>query len=110
MKVARFSDLNKIDDQDEFQRHSSAVTQNIVQVLSGQLSFADNFSSQTISVTFTAANTDTTVAHTLGRVPDHYLIGSKSVSCDVYTGSIAATKSSITLRATAPATVVVILT
>jgi hypothetical protein len=46
------------------------------------------------------ANTDFTITHNLGRVPVGYWAMQKDRACDVYTGSVAATTSQITLRAT----------
>jgi len=48
-----------------------------------------------------AGNTiDTTITHNLGRVPIGYYVTKKTVSCDVYDGSISPTTSTITLRNT----------
>src|SRR6266478_6698903 len=45
------------------------------------------------------ANTDFTITHNLGRVPVGYWVMQKDRACDVYTGSVAATSSQLTLRA-----------
>jgi hypothetical protein len=49
---------------------------------------------------WTASNTDLTIAHNLNKVPYGYIVIAKSKTCDVYWGSIAATKTTITLRIT----------
>ncbi len=51
-------------------------------------------------VTPVAVNTNFTINHTLNRVPVGYLPMQKSAACDVYTGSVAGTKTQLTLRAT----------
>jgi hypothetical protein len=50
--------------------------------------------------TWAASNTDTTITHNLGRKPIGYYITKKSKTCDVYDGSVVATKTQITLRIT----------
>ena len=52
-------------------------------------------------VTPIVPDTDFTVTHNLGQVPVGYLLMSKSGACDVYTGSVASTSTTITLRASA---------
>ncbi len=60
----------------------------------------DNIDGNWVSVvTPVAVNTDFTINHTLNRVPVGYLTMQKSAACDVYTGSVAATKTQLTLRA-----------
>ena len=45
-------------------------------------------------------NTDFTVTHNLGRLPVGYLVMNKNAACDIYTGSVAATITQLTLRGT----------
>ena len=51
-------------------------------------------------VTPGVANTDFTVTHNLGRVPVGYIVMKKDIATDIYDGSVAATVTQITLRAT----------
>lgn len=60
----------------------------------------DNIDGVWANVTAPATpNTNFTVTHNLGRVPIGYLVVSKDRACDVFTGTIVATKSQITLQA-----------
>lgn len=74
-------------------------------VLNGQVSFGngtnpDNIAGVWISVTSpVVANTDFTVTHNLNRIPVGYLTMEVDRVNVVYTGSVAATKTQITLRA-----------
>lgn len=47
-----------------------------------------------------ASNTDLTFAHNLNKVPYGYIVIAKSKPCDVYWGSVVATKTTITLQIT----------
>lgn len=78
----------------------------LVSIINGKVAFGDGVKTNNIDgswvsvVTPGVANTDFTVNHVLNRVPVGYLVMSKSGAVDVYTGSIAATKTQLTLRAT----------
>lgn len=87
-------------------RATQQFATDVQNLLNGQLSFADNFKAQIISVTFNAANTDMQINQNLNSVPSGYLVLRKSMSLDVYDGSQNVfTKSYVTLRSTAPGTV-----
>ena len=84
----------------------SLAWQALFQVLNGKISFGDSHGSDNIDgVMITAAftvgaNSDQTFTHNLGRVPVGYIVLSKSAAGDVYTGSVSATATQITLRNT----------
>src|SRR6266478_5094769 len=83
-----------------------AVYQNLTQAFNGQIGFGDGTNLDNINgswinvVAPVGANTDFTVNHNLGRLPVGYLVMQKDRACDVYTGSVAATATQLTLRAT----------
>ncbi len=83
-----------------------SVYQNLVNVVNGDLGFgdgtlADNVSGAWINVVAPVTpNTDFTVTHNLNRLPVGYWPMQKDRACDVYTGSVASTKTQLTLRAT----------
>lgn len=78
----------------------------LARTINGQVSFGDgthrgNIQGNWVSVTTPGvANTDFTVNHVLGTIPVGYLVMSKAAAVDIYTGSVVATKTQITLRAT----------
>jgi hypothetical protein len=97
-----------------FARMLLKIWQNACFIWNGGISFGDgsktdNISGVWVTVTFAVANVDQTVTHNLGRVPVGYLAMTKSAACDVYTGSVAATKTQITLRGTTTSTVVLFI-
>ena len=90
----------------DFVQMLKTVYQNFIQVLNGNIGFGDgtipdNISGSWINVVAPVApNTDFTVNHNLQRLPVGYWIMQKDRACDVYTGSVAATTTQLTLRAT----------
>ena len=82
-----------------------SVYQNLVGVINGHIGFGVGTSSDNIDgvwanvVAPVAPNTDFTITHNLGRIPVGYWPMQKDRACDVYTGSVAATKTQLTLRA-----------
>lgn len=58
------------------------------------------FSLEMSTTTPSAANTDFTLTHNLGRIPTSWLVTSKGSACDIYTGSMSATETTLTLRGT----------
>jgi hypothetical protein len=91
---------------DSFVQMIKNVYQNLAQAINGNLTFGDgtnqdNFDGSWINInTPVTPNTDFTMNHNLGRIPAGYIVMEKNAACDVYTGSVVATKTAITLRAT----------
>ena len=88
------------------------IYQNLTDVINGKLGFGDGTNRDNIDGTWinvvapVAPNTDFTVNHNLGRIPVGYWIMIKDRAVDVYTGSIAATNTALTLRATVASAVI----
>lgn len=78
----------------------------IARALNGRVGFGDGTDSENIEGTWISVttpgtpDTDFTVTHGLDRLPAGYLVMSKAAAVDVYDGSVAATVSQITLKAT----------
>jgi hypothetical protein len=81
-------------------------------VINGHISFGDGINRDNIDgnwanlTTPVAPNTDFVVNHNLGRLPVGYLVTYKDRAVDVYTGSVPATTTQITLRATVASAVI----
>ena len=89
---------------EEVQRFVDIALSQIVQILNGRITPADNFDCNILSISFSAANTEVGTPHTLGREPaGYYCIGSTDATT-LYDGSSANTARLIYLRATAATT------
>lgn len=77
----------------------------LTRVINGNIGFGngvviDNIDGAWANATTGLANTDFTLVHNLGRVPIGYLLVQSDIATVVYTGSVAATTTNITLKAT----------
>jgi len=80
------------------------VYQNLTNVINGNLGFGDGTNADNINGVWSnviapgAPNTDFTITHNLGRIPVGYWVMQADRATDIYTGSVAATKTQLTLR------------
>lgn len=101
-------DIQKITDNNEFMRFCSIVVAQIINGINGNLDF-NNLKTQTLGVTFSSANTDVKVTHSLNKTGINYFPVNLSAALTVYNGVGAATNSSIYLRSSAIGNVTLIL-
>ena len=88
-----------------------AVWEKMAAIINGKISFGDgnhlqpdNIDGVWIAVTTPVAiNTNFTVTHNLNRLPSGYVPWRKSAACDVYDGTVAATVTQTTMKATGSA-------
>ncbi len=107
-KITASADIQQVKPE-EVQRFVDLFCQDTLDTVNGKLDFATNFACKIIDVSFTAANTDTSVNHGLGRVASKYFPISKSAACDVYAGTAQSTSSTLILKGTAIATVTLVV-
>lgn len=108
-KIQSRTDLSSLETPEEFQRHGAQAISNMADVVNGQLEFDKNFKSQTVTVTFTSADTDTSVTHSLKKTNVNYMVVKKSANCSVYDGAGKATANRLFLRSSSAATVTLVL-
>lgn len=95
----RFSGQPATDFEKSLEEELVRYTQNLARILNKGLTFADNHNLQTQSVTTHAvAGTETAVAHTLGRIPTDFLVGSQDKAGTIYKGTTAWTATTIYIR------------
>ncbi len=90
---------------EELAKFIDLFCQDVAETINGKLDFTTNFNCKLLSITFGAAATDTGVVHGLGRVPIGYIVTSASAATSVYSGSVSSSSTSLVLRASAAATV-----
>lgn len=103
-KVTASTDIDQVKEEDRA-RFTDLALQDIVAQINGELTFGENIKCRFLSVTFSSANTEVQVSHTLGKVPRGYLCFSSSAAARVYDGDSDSTSSAIFLKSDAPATV-----
>lgn len=103
-RVTASTDIDQLKPE-EVQKFVDLALQDIVTQVNGELTIGENIKARLVSVTFSAANTDVQVSHTLGKIAQGYLVYSSSAATSIYNGSSGSTASAIFLRASAPATV-----
>ncbi len=108
MRIQASTDIDRVKPED-VPRYVAIALEQITSALNNGLNFADNFQGVIAEMTFTAANTDTSIINPISRVPAGYLVLSRTASMIVYDGSTQSTASSVTLRASAAGTVSLLL-
>lgn len=95
----------------DFAKSLQRIWQQMAQVVNNHISFGnpnlsalqggrDNIDGAWVSFTIAVANADLILTHNLNRVPVGYIVMSKTGACDIYTGSVAPTSLTITIRGT----------
>lgn len=107
-KPTQSTDFDRIKPED-VPKYLAKYAEEISRILTNGVDFQTNFNGKLLSITFSAANSDTALTHNLGRVPTGYLVYSKSAALIVYDGSLGSSESVIYLRASAPGTAGVIV-
>ena len=100
MKI-QLPDISQQDTWDNAKRFVARMFSTVASTLTQNLSFQDNFSAQSVSVSFTATNSEIGIDHTLGRVPSGFLVTLPSVAMSVYNGVTGWTEKKIYLKSNA---------
>jgi hypothetical protein len=93
---------------DDLGRYLNQWCEDAVAVINGGIDFATNFNANEITINFSAANTDTPIAHGLARSPNRYILTSATAAISLYDGTLATTSSIIYLRSSATGTATIL--
>lgn len=107
-KITTSTDFDRVSAED-MPRRLNQFGEDVVAQVNGGLDFSTNFNASEVSVSFTAANTDTPIAHGLGRVPTRYILTGSTVALGLYDGSIKASSSIIYLKSSAVGTASILI-
>lgn len=100
----------KSDFEKNIQRAIDDQQSNLAAILNRGISFDDNMDTREILFTSSGvANTENTVAHTLGKIPSGYFVVSLNKAAIVYDGGTTWTASNIYLKVNTATTVVRII-
>lgn len=102
-------DVANIDDWKGAGRFVADSLNEMIGVINGNLEIGLNIKAQIVDASFTATNTDTVIPHSLGRVPNGYILINSNVSTNLYNGSVAFASGNITLKSTAVATTKILI-
>ncbi len=86
MSTVRDRDVSRITDFTSFVRDCSQIIKDLINTVNGRLEFDRNMFTQTVDVTFGAANTEKAIPHNLKVIASDYIVCKKDVACDVYDG------------------------
>lgn len=100
MKLTAAADVSNVKG-DDVQRFVTAFQTQVQDAVNGNLTFGENIKAQIVSVDFTAANAQTQVSHTLGKVPGGYFLVGASAAMSLYNGTSANTTELLYIRSTA---------
>jgi len=108
MKITVAANLSNVS-QEDLGRFTSQFTEQVKDAINGNLSFADNFKAQTVSVTFDSANAEVQVSHGLKKTPTGYIVVGTSAAMSVYDGSSSNTAELFYVRSSATGTARILL-
>lgn len=98
--ITASSDIDRVKPED-LPRWTSICLENIISTVNGKLDFQTNFNQKTVSVSFSAADTDTAVSHGLGRAVTGYILVGASAAMSLYDGSSGGTDQVLYLKSSA---------
>lgn len=108
MKIANF-DVSNVGSIEDVKRFISQTMAQVITIINGRITLADNFDGKIVSASFTAVNTDTAVTHGLGRTAIGYILVTASAAMSIYTGSQAGDGTTIFLRSNNPGSATILV-
>lgn len=109
MKIKTALSVSNLKTLEELTRWVSQTLSAIIDLVNGRISMVDNMDVFEATVTFTAANAEVKVPHTLTRVPTRYEISSLTAAMSIYTGTTPFTESNIYLKSSATGVATVLI-
>ena len=100
---------NKQVTDDNFISNLSKFLTDVASALSGGISITDNCDIRILSITFSIANNELAITHSLNRIPAGYILVSTKAPTQIYDGVSANDKQSLYLRSTVATTVNVLV-
>lgn len=108
-EIKKYWNIEQVNSTPERWKFLTIFLKSVFNVLNKGIIPSENFDSSEISITFSSAGSDVTVAHSLGRIPSGYWVINRTAGFVIYDGSIDWTDEDITLRATALGTATILV-
>lgn len=108
-RIKQIQDLSQIKDTDQFMKYSSQIHGDVVDQMNGKLEFDKNLATQTVTVTFPAANKQVAVTHNLGKKSVNYMTANSSSAAHIFNGPSSNTDNVLYLQASAAGTFTLVL-
>ena len=109
MSKIQIPDISQQETWEGVRRFSDQGLHTLADAINGNLDFSSNINCQIIGITFSVANANTTIPHTLNRVPSGYILSRASAALSVYDGTTTWTASNIFLKSSAIGSVTLIV-
>lgn len=103
-KLRNLFNISNLKTIDDLIKYLSPVLSEISDTINGKLDFDSNIRTSFVTCVFTAANVETAITHTVGRVPMGYILAGSSAVTRLYDGTTANTDSIIYLKSDAAVT------
>lgn len=104
MRLTASEKIDTLKDESEFKRFLVNFLTEVKLAINGNLNFIDNFGGREISVTFTAANTNTRVSTGQRVVPTKYIVQGATAAMSIYDGTLPSQAGVLFLRSSAVGT------
>jgi len=109
MKINATPDLSNLTEISEVTRFGTRILKQLFDALNGNLTVADNFKWDSVSVEFGTADTEVQVVHTLGQVPNGYILAGATVAMSLFDGDTANTTTELYIKSNAVGTATVLI-
>lgn len=108
-KVADIAEISNLKTLEDVTRFTAVNFKNVIDVLSGNLTFADNFSAKILTFTFPVAGQSYQIQHNLGHIPVGYLVLKRNSTSIILDGGPPNTAQYINLQASVGGTVTLMI-
>jgi hypothetical protein len=108
-KVNQNPNVSNLTTWESLRDYTAILFNSIVDIISGNLSFADNHKCKILDYTFAVADIEYALTHDLGFVPSGYIVVNAAAATSVYNGSAQWTYKYIYVKASIATTVKMII-
>lgn len=108
-KLKNQFNISQLKTTDEIVRFLTMILEELTIQFNGKIDFDSNIRTSLVDVSFTTANAEKPITHTLDRVPLGYILAKSNVAVRLYDGATTNTASTIYIKADAISTTKVLI-